>query len=227
MAIYLGALQACGLGIRVRRSRRIEMPFFPIPDGTQHLAGVNQRTQLADLGGRDEFRLEPQHAMAGPISAQKVPALWGSRDIESTREVQADVLARNALNFLIERNGVPLKLWDSRVAVEGIKSARRMPTGAGRQLLSFAEHDVSPSLLCEMVQNAAADDAATDDDGTDVTPQARTPRRHDSTIFICARSGSALRWSMAACERSTPRASRQLSQVEPQRACSQTPAGRT
>ena len=42
--------------------------------------------------------------------------------------------------------------------------ARRMPGGAGRQLLPLQHHDIGDAILGQVIGNRAADNAAADDD---------------------------------------------------------------
>ena len=49
------------------------------------------------------------------------------------------------------------------VAVDGVESARSMPTGAGGELRALDDRDIRPAAQGEVVQQARPDDAATDD----------------------------------------------------------------
>jgi hypothetical protein len=88
--------------------------------------------------------------------------LGGGGHIETAGEMQADVVAGDALNLFVKRNGIGLQPRNRRVAVERVKASGRMPARPCRELLAFAQDHVGPAHFGEVVKDTAADDSAPD-----------------------------------------------------------------
>ena len=102
VAVDLGATLAGRPGIGVRGARRIQMPFHRIEDRPIDAARVHDRAALADLLRADQPGIESQCLVSRDVGLQQVPALLRRGHVDPAREVQADVLAGRALQFLIE-----------------------------------------------------------------------------------------------------------------------------
>jgi hypothetical protein len=77
--------------------------------------------------------------------------------------VDAALLTGFGLDLLVEVHRVLLQAGDVGVAIEGVHSAGGVPRGPGGQLLALQQHDVGPTRFGEVVQDAGADDTASDD----------------------------------------------------------------
>ena len=113
---------------------------------------------------RDQLQLHPEVAAARLGHPQPVHPDLGVGQHQAARQVDRAVLAGDPLDLLVQLDRVLLEPGDVRVAVERVHPAGRVPRGAGRQLAPLEEHDVGPAGLRQVVQDAGADDAATDDD---------------------------------------------------------------
>ena len=80
--------------------------------------------------------------------------------------MQAAGLPGDALELIVKPNRVALQLGDVGVTIQGVEAARRVPGGAGGELLTLQQHDVLPARLSQVVKHAAADDAAADYDNS-------------------------------------------------------------
>src|SRR3546814_13931002 len=76
--------------------------------------------------------------------------------------VDAAGLAGDRLDLLVEVDGVSLQLGDVGIAVEGVHAARGVPGRPGGELAALPQHDVAPAGLGQMIEHAAADNAAAD-----------------------------------------------------------------
>ena len=72
------------------------------------------------------------------------------------------------LQLRVESDGIGLEARHRGVAVERMKRSRRVPARSGGQFFAFAERDIPPAELRQMVQNAAADNTAADDQRLDM-----------------------------------------------------------
>ncbi len=160
--VNLGAGEAGGLRIGHRRAVGVEVALDRVPQGADEVALVDQRQQRLRLGGGDDLRLHAEIAAARMRHLQPVEPLGRIGELQPAGEVQPAALAGDRLDLLIEPDRVGLQLGDVRVGVEGVKAAGRVPGGARCKLAPLDQHHVFPAGLGEMVENRAADDAATD-----------------------------------------------------------------
>ena len=151
------------LGEGVRRTRRIEMALHGLVDRSEHAARVHDGAEIADLGRTHEPRIEAQGLVARDIRAQQIPSLLRGRHIQPARIVQANVLPRDLLQLRVERDRIGLQARHRRIAVQRMERARRVPARSGGQFPAFAKRHIAPAELRQMVEHAAADDAAADD----------------------------------------------------------------
>ena len=77
---------------------------------------------------------------------------------------ETDVLARLFLQGLVERDGVLVDLPHRIAHVEQRQQPGSVPRGSAGELPAFEQHRIAPSLLCQVIEGAGADDAPTDDD---------------------------------------------------------------
>jgi hypothetical protein len=96
--------------------------------------------------------------------AQEIHPLRRAGQHQPAGQVHAAGLAGNRFDLLIELDRVALQLGDIGVAIERVEPAGGMPGRAGGQLLPLDQHDIAPAGLGQMIEDAAPDDAAPDDD---------------------------------------------------------------
>ena len=163
VTVDLGPADSRGLCERMSGPRRIEVALHRIPYRPQDSARVHDRAKIADLLRADQPRVEPERRVSSDFAPQQIEALPGRGHIEPAGIVEADILAGQELELAIEPDGVGLQPCHGGVGVQGVDGSRRMPARAGGQVLALAEDHVLPAATCQMIENAAADDAATDD----------------------------------------------------------------
>ena len=101
--------------------------------------------------------------MLGALGLEEVHAIRGGGDGEAADVVQAAGLAGDGFQLLVELDRVALERRHVGVGVQRVEAARRVPRGSGGELRALDQHDVLPAELGQMVEHAAADDAAADD----------------------------------------------------------------
>ena len=123
---------------------------------------LEQRVHLLGFPHGHHLHVHAEIAAAGLGHAQPVETHGRVRQLQTTGQVDAAVLAGLCLDLLVQVHRVLLEAGHVRVAVERVHAAGRVPRGAGRELLSLQQNDVSPPCFGEVVENACADDAAAD-----------------------------------------------------------------
>ena len=162
--VDLRAGELGGLDVRARDARRIDVPFDRVVQRADEVLRVEQREDVLGFLGRDELEVHAQVPAARLRHAQEVHADLGVGEHQPAGQVDRAVLAGDALDLLVQLDRVLLEPRDVRVAVERVHPARGVPRAAGRQLATLDEHDVGPAGLRQVVQDARADHAPTDDD---------------------------------------------------------------
>src|SRR4029078_7936996 len=89
-------------------------------------------------------------------------ALLAIGEHEAAGAMEAAGLAGDLLELVIEGDRVAWQLLHVGIAVERVEAARRVPGRARCQLVALDQHDILPSSLGEMIEDAATDDAAAD-----------------------------------------------------------------
>ena len=103
-------------------------------------------------------------AAAGVRRPEKIQPLRRAGEHQAADQMDAAGLAGDRLDLLVQPDGVVLQLGDVGVAVEGVHAAGGVPGRPRGQLVALQQHDVAPAGLGQVVEHAAADDAAADDD---------------------------------------------------------------
>jgi hypothetical protein len=125
---------------------------------------VEEREEVLRLLGRDHLQLHPEVPPARDGHPEEVHPGLVAGEHQAAGQVDRAVLARLLLDRLVQLDRVLLEPRDVRVAVEGVHAPGRVPRGARRELPPLEEEDVGPAGLRQVVQDAGADDAPTDDD---------------------------------------------------------------
>ena len=181
VAVDFRAVQPCCLCECVRCARWVEVALHRVIDRAEHIASIHNRTKFADLGWAHEPRVEAERLVPRDIRPQQIPPLLRGSDVQPTRIMQADVLPGDPLQLRIECDRIGLQARHGSVAVEGVKGAGSVPTRAGGQFLAFTERDIPPPELGQVVEDAAADDSASDDKYPDVALHGILLRRQPDT----------------------------------------------
>ena len=159
----IGAAAPRSDGEGMRCAMRIHIAFVRIVEAALEPRRIDERAHLADLLGRDQARLHVHGLVHGALGFQHLPAFVGGGEADAARHVHADTLAALALDLVVEPDGVALQRSDVRVVVERVKTRRSVPGGTRGELGAFDERNVGPSGTRKVVEQAGADDAATDD----------------------------------------------------------------
>ncbi len=118
---------------------------------------------LLHLFRRQDRGVEAHVAVLGAFGLQLVkPGLIVGQG-DAADMVQPAGHAGDLFQLLVQADGVALQGGHVGVAVDGVKAARRVPGGAGGQFRPLDQHHIGPAELGQVIQNRAADDAATDD----------------------------------------------------------------
>ena len=102
-------------------------------------------------------------AAPGAAAATALHAFGRARQHQAPGDVDAAGLAGDFFDLLVELDGVLLEFRDVGIAVDRVHAACRMPRRSRGQLIALDEGDITPSCFREVIEDAAADDAATDD----------------------------------------------------------------
>ena len=166
--VDLGPLQARRLGVGVGGAGGVQVAVEGVPEGAQHALRVDDGRARRDLRGADDLGLQAHVAVLGPLGLQLVQALGRVGEGQAADVVQAAGLAADLLQLLVEADGVALERGHVGVGVQGVEAARRVPGRARGQLVALDQDDVAPAELGQVIEHAAADDAAADDGHLDM-----------------------------------------------------------
>ena len=173
--VDLGAGQLGALHVGAGDAARVDVPLDRVVQRADEVLRIHQREDSRRLVRRDQLQVHPEIAAAGLGHPQPVHPDLGVGEHQAARQVDRAVLAGDPLDLLVQLDRVLLEPGDVRVAVERVHPARGVPGRAGRQLAPLQQDDVGPARLREVVQDAGADDAPTDDDDLGIALHA-TPR---------------------------------------------------
>jgi hypothetical protein len=159
----LGATKLRGFGIGLRHAIGIDVPLDRIEQRADEVLLVHQRKQSRRLIHRDDLELHAEVAAARLRHLQPVHALAGAGQHDAPGHVHTAGLFGDALDLLVEIDGVLLQLGDVRVAVDGVHAAGGVPGRAAGELAALDQQHVLPAGLGEMVEDARPHHAAADD----------------------------------------------------------------
>ncbi len=162
VAIDLGAARARTLGQRLGQVGRLDIAVVGMLDGADDAVGFAQRPDFLQLCGRQLVDLDADGLGHAGVIHELVPAVRGAGEADVGAFLEAHMLAGLGFELAIELDRVFVNLADRIGHVEQRQQARRMPGGAGGQLLALDEDDIAPALLGQVVERRNADDAAAD-----------------------------------------------------------------
>ena len=138
------------------------MPLDRVVDGTNKMGLVHQRIDLLGFRDREELEFHAEITAARNHHLEPVKPLRRAGKQESTGDVNTAGLAGDALDLLVEFDGVLLQLRDIRVAVHCVHTAGGMPGRARRELLPFDQENVLPAGLGEVIEHTGTHHTAAD-----------------------------------------------------------------
>jgi len=159
-----GAAGARALGQGHGGVDRVGLAVVGQEDGADHVLDVQQRIEVARLGGRDHLHLEAGHARHGGTALQLLETLGGGGDAQAAVLLEAGGLAGLRLEAAVEPGRVDRQLDQVEGRAQLADQAGRVPGGAAGELLALQHHHLRPAELGQVIGDRAADDAAADDD---------------------------------------------------------------
>ena len=163
LAVDLRAGIARGLGIGIGDAARIDVAVVRIEHRRSIVRGVDERIARAHLVEIDEMQADLKMLRLGVLGLEKFGLVFRDRQVNTAGLTNAAGDARDALDLLVQLDGVGLERGDVGVAVERVNAACRVPGGAGGEIPALEQHHVAPAKLSQMIQNTRAHDAAADD----------------------------------------------------------------
>ncbi|MEI9983627.1 MAG: hypothetical protein WDN69_10740 [Aliidongia sp.] len=140
------------------------MAFIRVVHRAEEFGFLEQRHELLRFGRREQLGMHAEIAALGMGHAQEIHPLRRAGQHEAAGEMQPAGLARDRFDLLVKLDRVALQLGDIGIAVQSVEAAGSVPGRTGCQLLPFQQHDVAPAGLGQVIEHAAPDDAAPDDD---------------------------------------------------------------
>ena len=158
-----GPTHASRFCIGVGGPRRVEMPIQRVIQPADDAIDICDRRDLLDLLGTDDFGIKPHEAVFGPFGQHHVEPVPIVGQCNATDMVQPAGHAGDLFQLLVKPDRIPLQSGHVGIAVQCVKSAGGMPSGARCKLRALQQHHVRPSQFGEVIQNGASDDASADD----------------------------------------------------------------
>jgi hypothetical protein len=156
------------LGHGVADAGRVDVAVHRGPGAGEDAVCGEEGVDLAGALGRDDLHVEADIGRKTLDVAEPVDLLRGGGDAQAAGAVPGDVLAGQFLQLRVERVGVVVDLGHVVVADETRALAGRVPGGARGELALLDQHGVGPALQAQVIGQAGAHDAATDDADTRV-----------------------------------------------------------
>ena len=162
VAVDRGAAVTRALRQRLGEIGGLDVAVFGVLDRAEDAAGLAQRPNLLQLlRGEDVQRHADGFGDAGVIH-ELVPAVLRAGEADVGDVGEADVEAGLLLELLIEAHRVLVDLPNRVGEVEQRQKARRVPGGAGGELLPLDQHAVAPALPRQVIERRNAHHAAAD-----------------------------------------------------------------
>ncbi len=144
------------VGVGVGDTGRIDVTLVLVVHRPDEVRRIEEGHELMGLRRGDELGLHPEIATTGMSHAQVVHALGSVGQLQATGHVDPAVATRLGLDLVVELDGVALQGGDVRIAVEGVHTAGRVPSGPVGQLAALHHHHVGPAGECEVVEHRGA-----------------------------------------------------------------------
>ena len=162
LGVHLGSAVASANCVSMCYSVWVYRAFVFVIQRTYEILLFEQRVELFCFLHRQHFHVHAQVTTAGLRHLQPVETLWCVGKLQAAGQVNAAVLARLLLNFLVQIDGVLLQSGNVWVAIECVHAAGGVPCGTSSQLFALEQNNVRPASLGEVIQHGGAYNAATD-----------------------------------------------------------------
>jgi hypothetical protein len=173
----LGAGELSRACERASHTGRVDVALDGVEHGADEVLLVHDRQEALRLRDADQLGLETEVAVAGVREPEPVHPLLGVGQQQAAGEVDAAVDAGDALDLVVELDGVLLQRRHVGVTVEGVHATGGVPRRARRQLRALEEHGVGDPGLGQVVEHAGPDHASTDHDDLRGCPHLTAPSR--------------------------------------------------
>ncbi|CAB4956872.1 unannotated protein [freshwater metagenome] len=151
--------------VGVRRAMRIEIALVRIEEASHQSGGFDDRDEIDDLVHVEHSRaLRAHHRVPVELGPEPLHALWSAREFNAAGHPQTHTDAALGLDLRVEPDRVLLQGRDVSVAVDRVKATCRMPTRPGGELGALDDRDICPAPQGQVIEQAAPDDAAADND---------------------------------------------------------------
>ena len=161
---HLGAPEPRRLGVGVGRAVGVEIALERIEQRSEDARGVDDRHHSGRFLRREQGGVGAHHAEPLQLRSQPPPSLGRAGQLHPAAHVQADAATALLLDLRVETDRVLLERGDPSVAVHRMEAAGGVPRGTGRQFVAFDQRDIAHASKREVIQDAAAHDAAADHD---------------------------------------------------------------
>ena len=153
------AVLARALGHGHRDVGRVDVAVGRMEDRALEILGTDQRIALLDLRGRQPFMRDADGLGGRGIERVFVHPVSRLRHAQVADDGEAGIEAGLRLQRLVELDGMGVDMAGRVAHVEERKQPRRVPGGAGGQLVAFQQHRV-PAGLRQVVGDAGPHGAA-------------------------------------------------------------------
>ena len=171
------ALLAGAFGERHRGVDRIDPPVALDVEPCQQIVSARQREQLGHLGGRDLVHVDPAVSVEGSDPPVLLEASFVGGQFDESDRLEPGRQPGLGLESGVEVAGVLAQLGRCfRRRAERDHQPRRVPGGAGGELVALDQHRVGPSEVSQVVGDRRADHPAPDDH--DPGPRRQLHHRH-------------------------------------------------
>ena len=164
-------------------ARRIDVALDRVEHRADEVLLVHHRQELRRLGHADQLGLETQIAVAGMGQPEPVHPFLGVGQEHPSGEMDAAVDPGDALDLVVQLDGVLLQARDIRVAVQGVHATGRVPGRAAGQLAALEQYRVGHSGLGQVVEHARPDHTAADHHDVGGTPHPALLAAGQKSVF--------------------------------------------
>ncbi len=146
----------------------VDVAVIGVPQPALDVVELDQRMARLDLVGADQLERDPLRPRHRRDMGELLHPRRRMGEADRTGDMVVDRVIDLRAEALVERVAVALQLQDVPARREGRAITRRMPGRARGQLVALGEGYVGPAPAHQMIERAAPDGAAADDQHPDV-----------------------------------------------------------
>ncbi len=146
----------------MRELAGVDVAVEGIEEPAEQVVGFDELAAGLDLRRSQDGKVEIPGIGNGGDMAKLIHAVGGMRQANRAGDVIGDRLAGFLRELCVKLRRYPLQCHDRRIGGEIRAVAGGVPGGTGGQLVALQQHAVGPTQAREVIQRAAADNAATD-----------------------------------------------------------------